>query len=54
MEFLVAVLKIFIIFLVIGFTWRRAELYLYKEVTPKVLDDVIAIILSISLYFNFY
>lgn len=46
-------LIIFFIYLVIGWIWRRAEIAMYGKVTPRALDDIIAIALSISLFLNF-
>lgn len=37
--------------LISGF-WQFIELKFYNEVTPRAIDDVIAVILAVSLFFN--
>lgn len=46
---------IYIILLYIGISivWQLAEKIIYRKVTPRILDDWVALILAISLYFNF-
>jgi hypothetical protein len=41
-----------VIYIVIAVLWQIAELQFYGKVTPRLMDDVIAVILAISLYFN--
>ena len=42
----------FLLFMLISAIWTLAEKFFYGRATPMVLHDVIAIILSISLYHN--
>lgn len=46
------VLAIVILYLIIGFTWAGVEKMLYGKTMPSKIDDVVAVILAISLYFN--
>ncbi|GAA0347767.1 hypothetical protein GCM10008931_43820 [Oceanobacillus oncorhynchi subsp. oncorhynchi] len=48
-----AIIWMFILFITIGLIWRGAEKILYKKANPNPIDDVVAAILAISLYFNF-
>lgn len=32
--------------------WREAEYIIYGKTTQKILDDVIAVILTISIFYN--
>jgi hypothetical protein len=52
-KILIGVLCIFLLYVIIAVVWQQAELKLYGKITPRKLDDVIAVILAISLYFNF-
>lgn len=47
------ILWIFLIYLLISYTWYFSEIIFYGETTPRLIDDVIAIILAVSLYLNF-
>lgn len=49
-----ALFYIALFYICIAGIWKRLEKVIYKEVTPRVLDDVIAIILATSLYFNIF
>lgn len=51
-EVLVFLLGVFLLYSIIAVVWQQVELKFYGEITPRYLDDVIAIILAISLYFN--
>ncbi len=51
------VLEIIAIYIAIGLLWQLAELFIYGEITPRLIDDVVAIILAIlavSIYNNFH
>ncbi len=45
---------IMLIFLVVGGAWSLTEKLVYGQITPRVLDDIVCLILSISLYFNIF
>jgi hypothetical protein len=47
------ILWIFLIYIVIAILWMIAEKIIYGVITPRILDDIVAIILATSLYFNF-
>jgi uncharacterized membrane protein YjfL (UPF0719 family) len=53
MIILEALVVIILLYFVIGVCWQIAELELYGKVTPRLTDDVVTVILAISLYFNF-
>ncbi|WP_010497809.1 hypothetical protein [Paenibacillus elgii] len=40
------------IYLVIGVLWMAAEKMFYGQVTSRAIDDVVALVLAISLYIN--
>lgn len=46
-------LEVFGLFIAISALWIFAERSFYGEVTPRGIDTFIAVILSLSLYFNF-
>jgi hypothetical protein len=50
--FLSDIISVFVIYLIISFIWRSVEVLTYKEITPRIIDDIVAIILSISLLYN--
>jgi TM2 domain-containing membrane protein YozV len=52
LSILSSVLWIFLIYLFIAALWTLAESLFYGKITPRRIDDVVAIILAISLYFN--
>jgi hypothetical protein len=39
-------------YIIIAWIWQMAEKFFYGQVTPRTIDDVVAIILAISLYCN--
>lgn len=45
-----SVFYIFLLYVVIGLLWAGAEKVFYGERTPRVIDDVVAIILAVTLY----
>jgi hypothetical protein len=47
-----SVIWVFLIYLAISVLWMLAESVFYGRITARKIDDVIAIILAISLYFN--
>jgi hypothetical protein len=49
-----AIFFIALIYVVIAGLWMQLEKLIYKEVTPRMLDDFIALALATSLYFNIY
>ncbi|CDQ41936.1 hypothetical protein [Virgibacillus salexigens] len=53
-EVLNIIFMVFIIYIVICILWQNAELLIYGERTYRVLDDIVALILSFSLTFNFF
>lgn len=48
------ILWIFLLYLIIGVTWQIAEKLIYKKVTPRIIDDFIAVALAILLYLTFW
>lgn len=49
-----AVFFIILIYVVIAGIWGSAEKLIYGKITQRKLDDIIAVILAISLYFNIF
>ncbi|MFS0657507.1 hypothetical protein AB1L07_02615 [Niallia alba] len=49
---LLNLLAIFLLYMIISVFWQFIELKFYNEVTPRAIDDVIAVILAVSLFFN--
>lgn len=47
-----AVIIILILYFIIGFLWATAERLIYGEVRPSRIDDVVAAMLAISIYYN--
>ena len=47
-----AIFWIILLYLIVGSLWALAEKLIYGQITPRILDDVICLILVISLYFN--
>ena len=41
------------LYLLIGFVWVGAEKLFYGVRTPRLIDDVVAIILAVALYISF-
>jgi biotin transporter BioY len=52
LEILVFLFGVSVLYTIIAIIWQQAELRFYGEITPRLLDDFIAIVLAISLYFN--
>jgi hypothetical protein len=52
MELIQGLVLTFLIYIVIDLFWSVGEILLYGKVTPRRIDDVVAVILAISLYFN--
>ncbi|MCC3687466.1 hypothetical protein LLR47_19880 [Bacillus cereus] len=50
----IKILVFILIYMVIGFAWNFAEKIFYGKSTPKLIDDIVAIILTISIYNNIY
>lgn len=53
-EMLQAVFWIMIISLFVGGIWALAEKIVYGQITPRILDDIICLALSISIYYNIF
>jgi hypothetical protein len=51
-EILKGILGIYILFILIAAVWQIAEKEIYGQITPRRIDDIVALILAISLYFN--
>lgn len=49
---LTSIFWVFIIYLIIAGLWQLGERLMYGEVTPRGIDEIVTIILAISLYFN--
>ena len=47
------ILWIAIFYIIIALVWQMVEYKFYGKVSPRTIDDVIALILAVSLYFNF-
>lgn len=51
-NFIFNLLGIFLLYIVIAGLWTFVELKIYKEVTPRLIDDIVAIVLAISIFLN--
>jgi hypothetical protein len=51
-EFLKGCLAIYIIFILIAVVWQIGEKEMYGEITHRRIDDIVALILAISIYLN--
>ncbi|GEM02515.1 hypothetical protein SAMN05421839_10623 [Halolactibacillus halophilus] len=47
------IFKILILYIIVTIAWMLLEKIIYGQTQPRLVDDVIAIVLSISLYYNF-
>lgn len=47
------ILSIYVIFIIVALFWMVLEQMILGETRPDSVDSIIAIILSVSLYFNF-
>lgn len=54
LEILIELLIEVLICLVITVVWQIAEKLIYGKTSPRLIDDVVAMILAISLYYNFF
>ncbi|WP_179280999.1 hypothetical protein [Paenibacillus sp. XY044] len=52
-HFLLDVIGVVVLYLVISLIWMAAEKLIYGQITPRFIDDVVALVLAVSLYFNF-
>lgn len=46
------VLTFLVVYLLVGIIWQFMELTFYGEVQPRVVDDIIALILTASITLN--
>ncbi|NHC21010.1 hypothetical protein G6554_22575 [Bacillus sp. MM2020_4] len=53
-KMLQAIFWVMLIFLVVGGIWSLVEKLIYGQITPRILDDIICLVLSISLYYNIF
>jgi hypothetical protein len=51
-EILKGILGIYILFILIAAVWQISEKEIYGQITPRRIDDFVALILAVSLYFN--
>jgi hypothetical protein len=51
-DILKGILAIYILFILIAFIWQIGEKEMYGEITHRRIDDIVALILAISIYFN--
>jgi hypothetical protein len=54
MNFLLAFFQVIFLYIVIAIAWMAAEKVFYGKRTPRLLDDIVAIILAVSIYFNIW
>jgi hypothetical protein len=52
LEILKGILCVYILYIIITAIWIIAEKEIYGQITSRIIDDIVAIILAISLYFN--
>lgn len=51
-EILRGIFWIYLIFIFVAAVWQIAEKEMYGQITPRRIDDIVGLILAISLYFN--
>jgi di/tricarboxylate transporter len=51
-ELVKSILSVLGLFIIIALLWQWAEKIFYGQITPRKIDDYVAFILAISLYFN--
>lgn len=51
-EIFKGILAIYILFILIAAVWQIGEKELYGVITPRSIDNIVALILAISIYFN--
>ncbi len=54
LEMLIEFLIGFLMYVAITVVWQITEKLIYGKTSPRLIDDVVAVILSISLYHNFF
>lgn len=52
LDILIKIFSVFIIYVVVTLLWQGAEMLFYGKVTPKFIDDIVALILALSIYIN--
>lgn len=52
-EILEIVFYICVMYIIVSGLWVLGEKLMYGEVTPRGIDDIVALVLAVSLYFNF-
>lgn len=52
--FLLVPLQILIIYIIVSFVWSGLEYLIYGERHPRLVDDIVGIILVISIWFNIF
>lgn len=52
-ELMTDIFCVLAIYLIISTVWAVAEKVLYGKAVPKKIDDVVAMILAVSLFYNF-
>ena len=45
-------LLIFFLYLAISLAWQLGEWLLYRKITPKIIDDIVAVVLAVSIFHN--
>lgn len=43
-----------LLYVAIAGIWTQTEKMIYGKVTPRIIDDIVALALATSLYFNVY
>jgi hypothetical protein len=51
---IIKILVFILIYVLVVFSWNVVEKVLHGKVTPKTIDDVVALVLTISIYNNIY
>jgi hypothetical protein len=47
-----SIIAIYILFILIAVIWQIGEKEMYGEITYRRIDDIVALILAVSIYFN--
>lgn len=48
----ISAINILLLYIMIGALWIIAEKLIYGQITPRVIDDIVALILATSLHIN--
>lgn len=51
-QLIIDVILVFVLYVIVAVIWTIAEKMMYGHATARLIDDVVALILAISIYMN--